>query len=583
MRIKIWDSTLVDDLGTIEDTTSAAEREGLNSFKELQFQTFLTPTTSTLIADGNIAEVNGDYYDLAYYQKDQAENGELNVSAEFEHVSYRLNDTVYDMEYFTSTGTPTAVLTVLLAGTGFTVGTVEFSEAVTYSIQEKSSRRKMLMEFVSLLGGEVDFDKFEISILAQRGSATPKNITEGRNFTVIAVSFNARQRDATGNPLVAYSCKLINPMEINLGDVVTMQYGTLGIDTSLRVVSITKNPYNSHDIEFEIGNFNPTLENDIYRIETSAVIKDKLYNGTRIGPEYGFEAVRNDRKARAYLNSTNLALQSGDGLGSWVNKLYYDFDSETGNAELYFDGKLTVQAIEAIKADIDIVISNTIIVQNLYSEYGRIANLTVSELDTSWKKITNYLASNTADVYYTHDYEQYKTWVVAETDGLATEQLQDKDGDLLYWVDETHTGMTKTVNAFPVTIYVYEETIKAEMSFREVDGFIRPRIIMGAGYGIPGYPERGKFVIDKNTDGGLLEYVTADGTKYSIEIGENGILQNGVELLSAIDFYTNGFTAEYSGTIVGYRWTKDVDGKITELENIHTSEIVPVTWGGGVL
>lgn len=328
MRIKIL-SPEFDELGEISDVISAELREGLNSFKELQFSTILTPEVSELIVDNIIAEVDDDYYDIAYFEKAQYGDGTLRVSAEFEHVSYRLNNPEYDMEYFTEIGTPAEVLGKILAGTDFTVGTVEFTETVTFSIQEKSSRRKMLMEFVSYLGGEVDFNKFEISIMEHRGSTIPKDITEGRNFEIIAVSFDKRQKDDEGNALVAYTCKLIRPMDINLGDVVTMRYGTLGIDTSLRVVSVTTNPYNTFDVEFEIGNFNSTLENDIYRIETSAVAKDKFYNGCRIGPEFGFEAIRNDKKARAYFRSDGLAIQSGDGSGdNWQNKIHINNEGE---------------------------------------------------------------------------------------------------------------------------------------------------------------------------------------------------------------------------------------------------------------
>lgn len=616
MRIKILNPSLVE-LGTIEDTNSAVEREGLNSFKELHFQTFLTPAVSALIADGNIAEVNSDYYDLAYFHKEQSESGDLNVSAEFEHVSYRLNDPEYDMEYFTSTGTPTAVLTAILEGTGFAVGTVEFTESVTYSIQEKSSRRKMLMDFVTLLGGEVDFEQFEISILNQRGSTTPKNITEGRNFTIIAVSFDTRKRDSGGNPLVAYSCKLINPMEINLGDVVTMQYGTLGIDTSLRVVSIAKNPYNSHDIEFEIGNFNPTLENDLYRIETSTVIKDKLYNGTRIGPEFGFEAVRNDKFARAYFNSDAFKMQSGDGSGSnWVDELYFDPVSK----KYIFNGTLSATVIEAIKANIDIVVSNTIITQTLAAEKGNIAELTVDQLDTS-DKVQNYLSENKADVNYIKAYDQHiefitavyatkqhwTTYPISPVSGypyqsiiqagantrlivstakwyyyfsgdtqlksaatgkmyqlnagvwefvsdaanysyttilqanydvyndvsLATVlfaathsdhvQLKNRFGNPIYWVDDTHTGTTLEVTAYPVFIYVYDEYIKMKQSFEEIDGAVIPIVTYGTGIGNVDHPERGRGFTFKDTNGMVMRYVTAAGVVQDIRNGENGI------------------------------------------------------------
>jgi uncharacterized repeat protein (TIGR02059 family) len=415
-------SSLVE-LDTLYDVVQSTKREGLNSYKELQFQTYLTPELSSLINDNNIAEVDEDYFDLVYYAKDQKDNGDLDVAAEFEHVSYRLNNSEYDKEFFAEIGTPEYILGKILEGTGFTVGTVEFTTTMTYSIQEKSSRRKMLSEFTALLGGELDFNKFTISILQHRGSTTPKNITEGRNFSIIGVSFNKRQKDASGNPLVAYTCKLIKPMEISLGDVVTMQYGTLGIDTSLRVVSITTNPYNNEDVEFEIGNFNPTLENDTYRIETTTVTKDKLYNGTRIGPTYGFESVLSNKKARSYFNSTGGAWQVGDGTGeNWTDKLFIQIDPETGKAKLLFDGELSANVINAITANIQTIISTTIIVQNLYAQYGTIADLTTDSVDTSKEKVDKFLAGDKTDVYYQDLFNQHHRWITATYIGDLTNQ-----------------------------------------------------------------------------------------------------------------------------------------------------------------
>ena len=209
--------------------------------------------------------------------------------------------------------------------------------------------------------------------------------------------------------------------------------------------------------------------------------------------------------------------------------------------------------------------------------------MTVNELDTSYKKITNYLTGDTSPVYYKRDYEQYSLYIQADTDGLESEQYTSKDGTPLYWVDEERKEMTTETTDFPVMIYVYTEYTKMELSFRDVNGDVRPRLILGAGFGNEIFPERGKFIIDKMTDGGILSYTTADGTEYSIEIGENGIIQNGEEKLTALNFFTNGFTADYNSTTVSYRWTKDGTGRIIQLQDLSTDEVVPVTWGGGSL
>ena len=509
MKIKILNSEF-SELGVIEDVLSAEKREGLNSYKELQFSTILTPKVSALIAEGHIAEVDNDYFDLVYFQKAQQSNGRLSVAAEFEHVSYRLNDPEYDIEFFTEIGTPEEILEKILTGTGFTIGTVEFSETITFSIQEKSSRRKVLMEFINYLGGEVDFKKFQISILKQRGSTVPKNITAGRNIEVITMSYDKRQKDDNGNPLVAYTCKLIRPMNIELGDVVTVQYDTLGINANLRVVSISTNPYNSFDVEFEIGNFNPTLENDIYRIETSTITKDKLYHGCRIGPEYGFECIRNDKKARAYMNSENLAFQAGDGSGkSWKNKLYYDIDTETGEAELFFAGKFEVET----------VVSNETITQVLYAHDGRIARLTVDHL------LTGDFISGSEYIYFIEAKNQYLRFIVGQRrDDLPKVHYINNGGQPLYWDSADNQYITTDVTDYPVMVYVYDLTTKMQIDFeKDSSEEMVPKIVLGAGVGNEDYPTYGKGYIFKDTDGLLLKYITSQGKEMIANLYEEGI------------------------------------------------------------
>jgi len=620
-RIKILNSSHVE-LGTIMDTYTAPRTEKINSDNIFNFTAPLAACGSLITGD-NIAEVDSDYFDIIAYKKAQASNGELAASVGCEHVSYRLNEPEYNLEYFTQTGTPTAILTALLAGTGFTVGTVDFTTEVTYSAQEAKSRRALLMEFVAYLGGEVEFNQFTIGIRTQRGSAVAKDLLIDRNIEVISISYSKRDKDALGNPLVCYECNLVRPMAIALGDVVTLNYTTLGIDTELRVVSITTDLYHPDDVSFEIGNFVPGLADDAYRIETSTVIKDKIYNGTRIGPEFGFENIRSDKKARSYFNATGGAWQIGDGSGSnWTDKLYIYIDPETGAAKLLFDGELTANVINAIKANIDIVISNTIITQNLYATRGTIAELTVDSLDTS-DKVANYLAANTADVNYQKIFDQHFQWITASykpeqtwttypespvdtadypyqcifSAGAATRlivstaawyyyfsgdaqlktsvagkmyqlngtvweyvsdatnysyttilqanadvynevglssvlfaathsdhiQLTDRNGSAVYWIDDTHTGTTLEVTEWPVYVYVYDELVKLEIYFDEVDGVQTPIMIWGAGVGNAEHPEYGRGFDFKDTIGRVMRYITSAGVVQDIRNGENGI------------------------------------------------------------
>lgn len=570
-KIKILNATLTE-LATIAVANSAVRAEKINSDNLLSFTIRVKSGYGDYIADDSVFQLDGDYFDLAYCKKEQQGDGKLMISVEAEHVSYRLNNATYNVETFTHIGTPSAILTAILSGTGFSVGTMDFVTPVTFSLQEAASRRALLMQFAAYVGGELEFDGFTISLLAQRGSATPKVLNVGKDLTVISKAIDKRKLDESGNPTVSYTCGVYKGASLNLGDVVTLDYDALGISTSLRVVSKSYDPYNPNNVSVEIGNYVNSLEDDLYRIETDMVAKGETYYGARISADNGFESIRSDKKARTVMNADLFAMQKGDGAGTYENVLYFDPAEET----YVFKGQLSADIISAISA---------LITPNLYTEKATIAELTVDQLDTS-DKVQKYLNTDATNDEFQRIYDQYQDFIAAETDGLEANKIQatNRDGEPLYWTDETHQAASATVTAFPVYTYTYTEAVKMRLGFtwdaeQEVNV---PTIILGGGTD-PEQPTYGKGYIKKGVYGLRLEYITQTGATHYIEIGENGILLNGTEQLSALTFYSNGFSATYDDSTVEYRWTKDVNGYITKLTNVDTSEEVTVTWSGGAL
>lgn len=174
----------------------------------------------------------------------------------------------------------------------------------------------------------------------------------------------------------------------------------------------------------------------------------------------------------------------------------------------------------------DMIITNTLVTNTLYAEYGRIARLSVSELNTAWKKITNYLASDTSDVNYIRMYEQYGLWITASTDGTATRHETDYDENPLYWTDETHTGMTTTENAYPVTTYVYTELVKMDLSFQLIGGQYIPMVFYGAGTGI-GNNGKGYTYKDALNDLHVGVYHASTGVPVELLISDDGLRKVG--------------------------------------------------------
>jgi len=546
-KIKILDASLTE-LATIALASSASRIEKINSDNLLNFSVRVKSGYGDYIADDAVFDLDGDYFDLAYCKKEQQGDGRLMISVECEHVSYRLNNAAYNVDYFTEIGTPTAILTEILSGTGFTVGTVDFATSMTFSLQEATSRRALLMQFAAYVGGELEFSGFTISLLTQRGSATPTALTVGKDITVMSKAVDKRKLDGSGNPIVSYTCGVYKGASLALGDVVTLDYDALGISTSLRVVSKSYDPYNPNNVSVEIGNYVNSLEDDLYRIETDMVAKGKTYYGAKISADNGFESIRSDNLARAVFNADLFSMQVWDEvLESWKDKIY--FDPATG--KYVFDGTLSATVIEAVNAEVETVVSNTFITQTLYAGYGRIADLTVSALSTEWQKAVNYLNSDTSDVCYQKIYEDKREIIISRVTSLpnasnfsataasdvqidlawdnptelSKEQLQDINSNDLYWTDDTHTAMSTEVTSYPVYIYSYEDVTKFIEGTELIDGVYIPYALEGGGDGITS--ESGKVKRQKKADGYYITYYKrTSGDPVEIALTDNGVTFN---------------------------------------------------------
>lgn len=511
-------------LGVVKNCISSTRREELNGENTLDFEAILDSKLSDLLDENSIFEVDDDYFDTAVFKKIANDDGTYTVEDEAEHISYRLNNPDYDVEYFTEDGTPEYILGKILEGTGFTIGTIEFDSVITYSAQEAKSRRQLLMEFVAYLKGEVKFHKFEVSILQRRGRVGVRPLIKDKDVKVLSKSVNKREKDADGNPVVSYEITPINsdgtPYE--LGDNVRLIQRKLEINEDLRVVTVTYDPYNKQDVAYTFSNYENGLESAIFRINRETLIKDKVYNGIRISPEVGFEAVLSNKLARAYFGADQMAFQVGDGTGeNWYNKLYYILDTISGSAEMYFGGKFTADAISAIEAEIDFLISNTIITQTLSANTGYIAELTVDRLLTD-TKVNNYLTENKSPIEYQKIQDKVHQLWHASTDGEQTEQAKNRDGQPLYWLDEDCQGVTLEETDYPVMIYKYNEKMLYQLSFALGSAI---EMIFGQGDGVTANSAKG-YLIKNPTNFEWNYYRSNTGEKRQILLSDSGIQAN---------------------------------------------------------
>lgn len=252
--------------------------------------------------------------------------------------------------------------------------------------------------------------------------------------------------------------------------------------------------------------------------EGNSIQEGVAYYGVTISKARGLEIKRSDGLSEAVFNSDTFAMRALDDLGVMQDKIYFD----PVNGTYIFDGTLSATTINAIEAQIDVVVSDTIIVNNLYAQRGHIAELTVDMLDTS-NKLARFNAADVSQMFFLRIHEQRMEFIEASTTGVET-QLLDRYARPLYWLDDTKTQTTLDVTTFPIMVYSYTESKKLQMFFTldPESGFQIPMMVWGAGVLGPD-DENGKGFLFKDATGFVLRYVKADGVPCEIRLGEDGM------------------------------------------------------------
>ena len=595
--ITLLDGTLTR-VGTVQNTLTACRLEEINGENTLDFSAILDTKLSLLITDDTVLELDNDYFDVSVMKKEVSSDNTYLVSIESDHISYRLNDPKYNIEWFAATGTPQQILTQILQGTEFTAGVVDNTTPCTYSAQEAKSRRQLLMEFLKSVGGELKFNKFSIDIKTHRGDTISKPIVKGKNVNVVTRSLNKREKDAAGKPLVVYTCEPLYLPGDNyiLGDEVILIHTDLGVNISLRVVRMKTNPYDKYESTFDLGNYSPGIVEESYRIETSAVIKGTTYYGARISPQFGFESIRSDKKARTVMNADKIAMQVGDGSGEvWMDKLY--FDPEKGN--FVFEGDITIKDITGRKT----IVNSYGLDTNFIKSYKNLIRNSQFEVFHSATKIADYWTGGT---------------VSPDSSFFGTVSMK-----LL----PTETCITSGYEINPQWYNSIKMT-NTRVSFYRNGGAIRVQVLdeLGAPYPLLLSDGTTALVLEAPSQAGWIDsrfsfsFKHGAHTKCAVQItniGDNPAYIDAVQLepdytgmwpsfytdgpystpavsgtsevafntlLQDIKFYDNGIKAKYEdGSVLTFNITKDVNGKITSLYNVTDSKTITIGWPGGTM
>jgi hypothetical protein len=355
--IKILDSANAT-LAIIDNASSAEISEEINGAFTFDFTTVIDHDKSDYVFYPNKAEISDDYFNIMITDESRDENG-IYIAANCEHVSYDMIGAVFTAG-FTATGLFSAVATTLISAintaitANFTLGTVEITASQTISINESATGRSILLQLAALYGGELEFDKYAVSLLTQRGADNGVQARYRKNLINASRKIDATEMDDSGNPTISY---VISAAELEfessyidkgysayehyeLGDTLKIIDEDLGIDVSARILKCTFNPLQRMQGTLEIGNYTNDITDTITTITTTTVSKDSVYNGCSIGPENGFVAERSDSIVKTEMNATNgieIDLKV-TATASYTAVFYVQVDTATGTAKLYLAG-----------------------------------------------------------------------------------------------------------------------------------------------------------------------------------------------------------------------------------------------------
>lgn len=376
---------------------SASLCDKLSGERTLDFS--VLASRSQPMAVGMTAELDGQYYNIVRLSK-RIVGGFPVTTAQCEHISYILNDEIYNLVTFVFEGTPTEGLTELLSGTPFSVGIVEETKRVEGAFTDQSplSRRNALMRFIDACGCEVEYDGYKINLRKHRGSTVRKVLMDGENVTDLSVTIDIRESTA------AYEISLFKMADLQAGDEVNITYMSMGIQVDTRIISIEYDPFYRYTVRVEVGDYVPNL------MASTATQMD------RIRQEF--------RAADGRLEST---IESVDGELSQLTQTVSGFDLRISTAEgTVSELSLTVSGFDTRISDAEGAVSS--LSQTVSGFDTRIENAegSVSALSQSLTSITTRIETAEGNISTVTQTADKINWLIASGTSSSNFTMTDR-------------------------------------------------------------------------------------------------------------------------------------------------------------
>lgn len=353
---------------TIRKVMTANVRETLEGEFTLSFT--VLAKSALALKTKQLAKLNNQYFEIVQINKSLQSSLPI-CSVTCEHVSYILNDEIYKIDTFDFTGDPATGLNQLLMGTPFSAGTVEFTESCTMKINQEVTRRAALMQYIAIVGGEIEYDGYQINIRQHRGSLDYIPVMDTKNVTDVSVSHDSRENASS------YHISFFKLQNLSVGDHVHIVFKPLGIDVKTRIISLEYNPFYRYDIRVEVGNYRPSISDTFYRIENSLNTVESSLN--QVGNSVDGLQYQVDQLEISYTVVKELSIDAG-----FINVTY---EVEKGDTHQYHaqysyttdtNGRITSITLEDIFSELLLKEVSTLMVDTMRFEVTYVDGETAS-------------------------------------------------------------------------------------------------------------------------------------------------------------------------------------------------------------
>ena len=191
-----------------------------------------------------------------------AENNELTVSVDCEHISYDLLKTTFDTFSYPY-ATAALVMTQCLQATSFTFTGTDVTLKTDINYLEESNAKQISIAIANNWKGELQYRRHNIHLWDKRGANRGVDFRFGKNIKGIKKTLDRSKRDAEGNPTVSYEVDVVELKHLEeykdleyfeLGDTVRIIDDMLSINIQARIVKRTYNVLTETNESTVLGN-----------------------------------------------------------------------------------------------------------------------------------------------------------------------------------------------------------------------------------------------------------------------------------------------------------------------------------------